>query len=298
MVLINRSIKNTALVSVMLLLVACVPVRANLFSLRTSGTISSSSDATIPVATPFSFELTYNTAAPDLDFTAVGSPDSTYGVFNNTAAPPALVSFHYQAGNYEVTLADPADFGTFSGASVTFTTVNAIDININAPTLFPHLGGGAVSFHADFNAFSTAPIFTSDALPTSPAISAASFDQSSVTLIPPTGFVTSSSLTSFSISAVQQPTIAGDYNSDGTVNAADYVVWRNNAGTTNALPNDNGIGGIVRQVQYDLWHRHFGERVAAGGANASVAVPEPATTLLLTLAACAFSWRRRTSISY
>jgi autotransporter-associated beta strand protein len=32
--------------------------------------------------------------------------------------------------------------------------------------------------------------------------------------------------------------LTGDYNSDGTVDAADYVVWRKNDGTTNSLPND------------------------------------------------------------
>ena len=172
--------------------------------------------------------------------------------------------------------------------------MNAIDINISAPTLFPHLSGGPVSFHADFNAFSTAPIFTSDGLPTNTALSAASFDQSSVTLLPPTGFVTGSSLTSFSISVVNQPTVAGDFNNNGIVDAADYVVWRTNAGTTNALPNDNGIGGIVREVHYDLWHAHFGVSVAAiGAADVSGAVPEPATHLLLILAAANACARRR-----
>lgn len=288
---------NTACVLFVLLILAGVPARADLYSLRTSGTISSSSvAATIPVGMPFSFELTYNTAAPDLDFELLGSPDATYGRFKNTAAPPALVFFHYLAGSYEVTLDDTTDFGTFSEATVTFTTVNAIDININAPTLFPQLAGGPVSFHADFNAFSTAPIFTSDALPTSTSISSASFDQSAVTLIPPTGVVTGSSLTSFTVSTVNQPTIAGDFNNDGTVDAADYVTWRDNAGTTNALPNDNGIAGIVRQVHYDLWRANFGSSVEAIGAvNVGDTVPEPGTGLLFILAT-AGGWiqRRRT----
>ena len=34
------------------------------------------------------------------------------------------------------------------------------------------------------------------------------------------------------------PRRPGDYNDDGTVNAADYVVWRKNEGTMNVLPND------------------------------------------------------------
>ena len=113
----------------------------------------------------------------------------------------------YKAGSYEVTLDDPADFGATSDVLITFTSVNAIDINISSPSNFPQLAGGPVSFHADFNAFTTAPIFSSDALPTNTAISLASFDQSTVTLLPPSGVVTSSNLTSVSITAVPEPSI-------------------------------------------------------------------------------------------
>ncbi len=283
----------TFLILLILVVLGGVRARADLYSLRTSGTISSSNDGTIPAGTPFHFELTYETGAPDLDFEFMGSSDPTFGRFTNTGVPPALVFFHYQAGSYEVTLDDAADFAAASDVIITFTSVNAIDININAPTLFPHLAGGAVSFHADFNAFSAAPIFASDALPTNTAISAASFDESAVTLLPPSGVVTGSSLTSFSISAVQQPTIAGDYNNNGVVDAADYVVWRDNVGTTHPLVNDNGIGGVVRQLQYDLWRTHFGSHAAAGAvAMASDAVPEAGTHMLLLLAVTA-AWARR-----
>src|SRR5262245_3170166 len=106
---------------------AATPARAaGLFSLAASGTISfnTSGDSTIPVGTPWTFELVYDTAAPDL------SPaDPTFGEFTNTAAPPALTFFHYQAGSYEVTIADPADFGIGSNIHITFTAVHAIDIN-------------------------------------------------------------------------------------------------------------------------------------------------------------------------
>ena len=86
--------------------------------------------------------------------------------------------------------------------------MNAIDININAPAFFPPLAGGPVSFHADFNAFSTAPIFASDALPTNTALGPESFDQSTVTLLPPAGVVSSSSLTSLTLTAVPEPSTA------------------------------------------------------------------------------------------
>jgi T5SS/PEP-CTERM-associated repeat protein len=67
--------------------------------------------------------------------------------------------------------------------------------------------------------------------------------------------------------------LPGDYNLDGSVDAADYVVWRKTDGT---------------QAGFDLWRAHFGE-TAGGGAGAAVetpdaAVPEPIGALLLLTA--------------
>jgi hypothetical protein len=200
--MINR-FGRAAFVALFLLVLGGLAARADLYSLRTSGTISSSSDATIPNGTPFHFELIYDTDAQDHAPT-----DPTFGVYANSSSPlepQAMVFFHYQAGSYEATLNDAEDFGLVSDMLITFTSVNAIDINIHASTLFPHLGGEPVDFHADFNAFTSPPIFTSDGLPTNTAIDAASFGESSVTLLPSSGFITGSVLTSFSISAVPEP---------------------------------------------------------------------------------------------
>src|SRR6476469_338325 len=125
MSMIPRS-PNAALLLFTLLTLATMPTQARLFSLATSGTISenSSGDSTIPVGTPWSFEVTYDTAAPDLDFQSTGSPDPTFGKFTNTASPPALTFFHYKAGAYEVTLDHPADFVTLSEIETTFTSIN------------------------------------------------------------------------------------------------------------------------------------------------------------------------------
>jgi hypothetical protein len=48
-------------------------------------------------------------------------------------------------------------------------------------------------------------MFVSDALPTDPALGPESFDQSTVALLPPSSEVSSSSLTSFTITAVPEP---------------------------------------------------------------------------------------------
>ncbi len=75
------------------------------------------------------------------------------------------------------------------------------------------------------------------------------------------------------------PSIAGDYNNDGKVDAADYVVWRKNEGTTNMLPNDP-LGGTIDERQFNQWRMNFGNMA---GAVAGAAVPEPASVRLLIL---------------
>jgi hypothetical protein len=63
----------------------------------------------------------------------------------------------------------------------------------------------------------------------------------------------------------------GDYNDDGIVDAADYVVWRKFNNTSTTLPNDPSAGS-VNDGDYDNWHENFGQ---AGGAGGATAVPEP-----------------------
>jgi hypothetical protein len=78
----------------------------------------------------------------------------------------------------------------------------------------------------------------------------------------------------------------GDFNSNGKVDGADYVVWRKNEGTTNSLPNDNGIGGTIGTAHYNLWRSNFGNPGSGSGSGLSAsAVPEPATFTLAALVA-------------
>ncbi len=98
------------------------------------------------------------------------------------------------------------------------------------------------------------------------------------------------------ITSLPSTVIAGDYNDDGFVDAADYTVWRDNLGTTNALPNDT-IGGTIGQAQYDAWKAAFVNPAFGGGASAAP-VPEPigwATALIL--AVCGWTARRRAPVT-
>lgn len=67
------------------------------------------------------------------------------------------------------------------------------------------------------------------------------------------------------IGAVEYVPFAGDYNRNGAVDAADYVVWRKLQGSTGAgLPADADQNGIVDAADYDVWTAHFG-RTAVNG---------------------------------
>jgi hypothetical protein len=95
--------------------------------------------------------------------------------------------------------------------------------------------------------------------------------------------------------------LAGDYNHNGTVDAADYVVWRETDGT---------------QAGYDLWRAHFGETSGVGAVSRAASthfvgappprlgeptavIPEPTSLALLILATVVGMARRsRTKHSY
>jgi secreted trypsin-like serine protease len=71
--------------------------------------------------------------------------------------------------------------------------------------------------------------------------------------------------------------LPGDYNNNGTVDAADYVVWRKNVGAAaGTLPND-AHGGVIGPAQYAMWRSNFGMTNSSALAAAVIAaVPEPA----------------------
>jgi hypothetical protein len=68
--------------------------------------------------------------------------------------------------------------------------------------------------------------------------------------------------------------VTGDYNLDGKVNAADYVVWRKNP---EAFPPD----------AYQVWRANFGIPPGAGAGLDGGAVPEPGACFLAICAVCA-----------
>jgi hypothetical protein len=100
--------------------------------------------------------------------------------------------------------------------------------------------------------------------------------------------------------------VTGDYNRNGVVDAADYVVWRDTlGGTGSGLAADGNGDLVVDNWDYGVWRAHFGQTVGSGTNSLlaprsqlparSAAIPEPAALWLLVIAGGLVHLRRRGS---
>ena len=84
-------------------------------------------------------------------------------------------------------------------------------------------------------------------------------------------------------------TLRSDFNGDGEVDAADYVIWRKQVGQSGAglLADGTGPGGlpdgVVNEWDYQLWATNFGKSVVGATSASAHGVPEPSSALLLGL---------------
>ncbi|MEX2308381.1 MAG: hypothetical protein WD738_12340 [Pirellulales bacterium] len=93
--------------------------------------------------------------------------------------------------------------------------------------------------------------------------------------------------------------LPGDYNGDGAVDAADYVVWRKNVGAATINNRDPSGMGPVGDADYNFWRAHFGNTIGSGAGaagSANPAVPEPMTMLMLFTAMTVAGLPRRRTV--
>jgi glucose/arabinose dehydrogenase len=91
----------------------------------------------------------------------------------------------------------------------------------------------------------------------------------------------------------------GDYNADGSVDAADYVVWRNSVDETGRGLAADGTGagglpdGVVNDADYQLWRANFGRTIPPLDVAAAANVPEPYTVFIAAFGVLLALIRRR-----
>ncbi|HJQ79664.1 MAG TPA: hypothetical protein VJ828_06895 [Lacipirellulaceae bacterium] len=99
--------------------------------------------------------------------------------------------------------------------------------------------------------------------------------------------------------------LAGDYNRDGSVDAADYVVWRATLGEQSPqlepgpsfkvisfgkMSANGAVSGncnhttsnceVIDEADYEIWRGNFGETVSDSGTGSAAAVPEPSSIVM------------------
>lgn len=90
------------------------------------------------------------------------------------------------------------------------------------------------------------------------------------------------------LATLPTPTLSGDYNQDGLVDAADYTVWRDELAAGSGLTSDGNGDGVVNAFDFDVWRLNYGSSLPGGGQ----AVPEP-TSAALALLGIGIACRRR-----
>jgi hypothetical protein len=84
--------------------------------------------------------------------------------------------------------------------------------------------------------------------------------------------------------------LLGDYNTNGVVDAADYILWRDTLGSMGMdLAADGNGNGTIDPGDYDVWRSHFGNTSGGNGSGANsglasnASLPEPPTLVVAAI---------------
>ncbi len=87
--------------------------------------------------------------------------------------------------------------------------------------------------------------------------------------------------------------LAGDYNDDGIVDAADYTVWRDTLGSTTDLRADGNGNDEIDEADYAVWKANYGQTSGSGALTLVGSVPEPSSLALACWALLGVAAARR-----
>jgi len=234
-----------------------------------SGTAASAVDLA-----PASFGNTYGIAVSGTNQVGYGTPTASSSVhallWKGTAA--SVVDLHPAGWLYSY--ANSVSGNTEVGSASTITT---------SLTTHAFLWTGTSASALDLQQFVTAQL--GSAFVNSEANSIA--DNGAIV-----GRVQDASLNSYAVIWKPETGVAGDYNNNGVVDMADYVLWRN-GGT---LFNEVSTPGANTSDDYTAWRARFGNTSASATATLSgTAIPEPSLismAIIATLAAANIRSRR------
>jgi hypothetical protein len=92
-----------------------------------------------------------------------------------------------------------------------------------------------------------------------------------------------------SLSNAASTNAQGDFDQDGDVDGADFLVWQRTLGSAARAADADG-NGLVEAADLKVWRNHFGQTIAQ---TATHPVPEPTSLLLVVIpAACRLAGRR------
>jgi hypothetical protein len=271
------------------------------------GAASAQEDGTITISSTFYMDYLHGTVGPDLAEVFANGHEHTWTLTldgtsqsHNTGLNPFDVTWYatqIHATSFDLEFFGP-DAATLNGIVSDHIAGGDVFISLendyssgngdDFSVMFVEPSGPDFEFRSDSDTFGSATLFPTDAAGY-PVVGPDPFsiwNEYSALLDSRSGndgYIQSrESVVTFAVIPIV-PEPAGDFNHDGTVDAADYVLWRKN--------NIDGGSG------YNSWRVNFGVTAAgaaAVGPSASAsAVPEPASLgLLLPLAAAAMLRRR------
>ena len=216
------------------------------------------------------------------------------GSTNNTAYNNILLNDHSFRGSINLTADSVAGFTSNYNAVISRFSRNDGGTVLTLPNWTSSTGQDANSFLATAAAlFENAGAGDYRLLSSSPARNAGTSQ-----LAPPADFLGLPRPVGgvFDIGAFEFGAVVGDYNRDGQVSNADYILWRKTLGAsvTRYAGADGSGNGLIDQADYALWKASFGA-VPASGAGFTSTIPEPATLPLLMMALAAATTASRRS---
>lgn len=278
------------------------------------------SNNTMPPGSEFAFNespgnLTYtadngsNSAGDTYSYGATGNSDRALGELTSASVATTLGACFTNNTNHAFTsliigytgeewrlgaadaTADRLDFQLSTDAGATLTSGTYVNVDALDFTTPANSGAGPKDGNAAANRTVIAPFAITPAAPIQPE------STFYIRWLPTniSGANDGIAIDDFSIGATLAPSVAGDYNNNGTVDAADYVAWRNQLNQSATMPNDITPGTVTAQ-DYNEWRDRFGRTSSQFASGSATNIPEPAVAhLALTLlgVALAYPGKRR-----